>query len=207
MKKTICFLVSFAFGVALVFAQGEPISEPHDWIFNAHANFYFIPDDFFILPVFQADKSKLHLEARYNYEDRETFSAWIGYNFQGGNKLEYTITPMLGGVVGRSDGMAPGLEVTLNFKGFELYTEGETYLDFESSENNYLYNWTDLTYSPKDWIWFGISGQRTRVYQTSLDIQRGVLIGAGLKNWEFTTYVYNLGFDDPFVLLSISKQF
>jgi hypothetical protein len=207
MKKNICFLLFSATGVAFVFAQGEPASDPPTWEFNAHANFYFIPDDFFVLPVFQADKNKLHLEARYNYEDRETFSAWIGYIFQGGNTLEYTITPMLGGVVGRSDGIAPGLEVTLNFKGFELYSEGEFYLDFEASENHYLYNWTDLTYSPTDWLWFGISGQRTRAYQTALDIQRGLLIGVGLKNWELTTYAYNLGFEDPFVLVSISKQF
>lgn len=205
--KNIGCLVFFVLDAVFVFAQEEPASDPKTWQFNAHANFYFIPDDFFILPVFQADKNKLHLEARYNYEDRETFSAWIGYNFQGGNKLEYTITPMLGGVVGRSDGMAPGLEVTLNFKGFELYSEGEVYLDFQTEENRYLYNWTDLTYSPKDWLWFGISGQRTRAYQTALDIQRGILIGVGFKNWELTTYAYNLGFEDPFVLLSISKQF
>jgi len=207
MKNSICFLLFSASGVAFVFAQGEPASGPPAWQFNAHANFYFIPEDFFVLPVFQADKNKLHLEARYNYEDRQTFSAWIGYNFQGGNKLEYTITPMLGGVVGRSDGIAPGLEVTLGFKGFALYTEAETYVDFETSENNFLYNWTDLTYSPKDWLWFGISGQRTRVYRTSLDLQRGVLVGAGIKNWEFTIYLYNVGFEDPFGLLTISKQF
>jgi len=207
MKKNICCLLFTVSGVALVFAQEGPASDPMAWQFNAHANLYFIPEDFFILPVFQADKNKLHLEARYNYEDRKTFSAWIGYNFHGGIKLEYTLTPMLGGVVGRSDGIAPGLEITLNFKGFELYSESEVYLDMQSEENRYFYNWTDLTYSPKDWLWFGISGQRTRTYQTRLDVQRGILIGTGVKNWEFTTYAYNLGFEDPFVLVSISKQF
>jgi hypothetical protein len=207
MKKSIGCLLFFAFGIVFVFAQSEPASDPAAWEFNAHANLYFIPEDFFILPVFQADKNKLHLEARYNYEDRETFSAWVGYNFQGGKKLEYTITPMLGGVVGRSDGMAPGLEVTLDFKGFALYTEAEVYLDFQGSQNHYLYSWTDFSYSPKDWFWFGISAQRTRSYQTELDLQRGLLIGVGFKNWELTTYAYNLGFEDPFVLISISKQF
>lgn len=131
------------------------------WEFNTDASLYFIPDDFFILPVFRADKNKLHLEARYNYEDRETFSAWAGYNFKGGRKLEYIITPMIGGVVGRTSGLAPGVEMTFTFKGFELYSESEYMFDFESE--NYFYNWSDLTYSPLDWLWFGISGQRTRV--------------------------------------------
>lgn len=188
-----------------VAAYGQT-SDSAQWEFNADVNFYLIPDDFFVLPVFRADKGKLHLETRYNYEDRETFSAWIGYNFMGGDKLEYTITPMLGGVVGRSNGVAPGLEITLGFKNFELYSESEYYFDVESTDNNFFYTWTDLTYSPTDWLWLGISGQRTRLYQTELDIQRGLLVGAGVKQWELTTYLYNLGYD-PFVLLTLSFGF
>jgi hypothetical protein len=207
MKKSACLFISFVIGIACAFAQEEPASGAPRWEFNAAVNFYFIPDDFFVLPVFRADKNKLHLEARYNYEDRETFSCLVGYNFSGGNDFEYTITPMIGGVVGLSDGFAPGLEITLGFKGFELYSEAENYFDFESSENNFFYMWSDLTYSPTDWLWFGISAQRTRLYQTDLDIQRGLLLGAGWKQLELNTYLYNIGFDDPFVLISISKGF
>ncbi|HEU5289551.1 MAG TPA: hypothetical protein VFU05_02835 [Cyclobacteriaceae bacterium] len=204
MKKTIISLVLIA-SSALAQAQ----SDSTNWSFNTDVNFYLIPDDFFVLPVFRADKNKLHLEARYNYEDRETFSGWVGYNFTGGNDngLDYTITPMVGGVVGNSDGMAAGLEITLTYKSIELYTESENFFDFESRENNYFYNWTDLTYSPTDWLWFGISGQRTRLYQTDLDIQRGILLGAALKNWELSTYCYNIGFDDPFFIVTLSVGF
>ena len=208
MKTCICLILSLALGVGSVCAQEESASgDSSVWQFGADANLYFIPDDFFILPVFRADKNKLHLEARYNYEDRETFSAWVGYNFNGGNKLEYTITPMAGGIVGLSNGIAPGLEITLNIGRFELYSESEYFFDFEEKENYFFYNWTDLTYSATDWLWFGISGQRTRLYQTDLDIQRGLLIGGGLKQWELTTYMYNLGFDDPFFLLTLSVSF
>lgn len=188
-------------------AQDPSTSTKKQWNFSADVNFYFIPDDFFVLPVFKADKNKLHLEARYNYEDRETFSAWAGYNFMGGNKLEYIITPMVGGVVGLSNGIAPGLEFTFTYKGLEIYSESEYLFEFESSENNFYYQWTDLTYSPNDWLWFGISGQRTRLYQTDLDIQRGLLIGGGYKSLELTGYLYNLGFDDPFVLITLTANF
>ncbi len=206
MKKNISSILLLVFGISSLFAQ-EVSSDSSVWQFNANANFYFIPDDFFVLPVFRADRNKLHLEARYNYEDRQTFSGWVGYNFSGGSKLEYTLTPMIGGVVGLSDGIAPGLEVTFNYKGFELYSESEYYVDFETRENNFLYTWTDLTYSPTDWLWLGISGQRTRLYQTDLDIQRGLLVGGGLKNWELTSYFYNLGFDYTFFLLAVSVSF
>ncbi len=207
MKK-IFFIVSMMLYFSIfTYAQDAPAITEKQWNFSADANFYFIPDDFFVLPVFKADKNKLHLEARYNYEDRETFSAWAGYNFMGGKKVEYTITPMVGGVVGLSNGIAPGLEFTFTYKGFEWYAESEYLFEFESSENNFYYMWSDITYSPNDWLWFGISGQRTRLYQTDLDIQRGLLIGGGYKSFELTGYLYNLGFDDPFVLLTLSASF
>ncbi len=177
------------------------------WNFSADANLYFFPGEFILLPVFRADKNKLHLEARYNYEDLETFSAWVGYNFNGGSKLTYTITPMVGGVVGLSNGIAPGLEFTFIYKSFEWYAESEYLFDFETNENNFYYMWSDVMYSPTDWLWLGISGQRTRLYQTKLDIQRGLLVGGGYKSLELTGYLYNLGFDDPFVLVTLSVNF
>lgn len=177
------------------------------WNFGADMNAYFFPNEFIGLPVFRADKNRLHLEARYNYEDLETFSVWAGYNFMGGKNVEYTITPMLGGVVGLSNGIAPGLEFTFTYQAFEIYSESEYLFEFETSENNFYYQWTDITYSPNDWLWFGISGQRTRLYQTDLDIQRGLLIGGGYKSFELTGYLYNLGFDDPFVLITLSASF
>ena len=192
---------------SMVHAQNTPAPSKKSWSFEADANFYFIPDDFFVLPVLKADQDKLHLEARYNYEDRETFSGWIGYNFSGGEEFTYTFTPMLGGVVGLSNGIAPGLEFTLAYKNFELYNEMEYLVDWSDHENNFYYSWADFTYSPTDWLWFGISVQRTRLYQTDLDIQRGAIVGGGYKNWELTGYFYNIGFDDPFILLTLSANF
>jgi hypothetical protein len=187
--------------------RGQEEDSTAGWDFSSDLNFYLIPDDFFMVPIFRADKNNLHLEARYNYEDRETFSGWIGYNFSGGDDVfSYTFTPMLGGVGGLSNGVAPGLELTLTYKKFELYSEMENLFDLKNSENNFYYNWADLTYSPTDWLWFGISGQRTRLFQTALDIQRGLLVGVGLKNFELNTYVYNIG-DDPFLILTLSANF
>jgi len=188
-------------------AQDTTDSDEKKWNFTADMNMYFFPGEFIGLPVFLADKNKLHLEARYNYEDLETFSGWIGYNISGGKKIEYTITPMIGGVVGRSNGIAPGLEFTFTLNKFELYNESEYFLDVDTNENNFFYSWIDFTYALKNWMWVGLSGQRTRLYQTDLDIQRGLLIGGSYKSLELTGYLYNPGFDDPFVLITLSASF
>ncbi len=204
LNVTILILVTSAFKA---FAQDVPVIEKPVWESNAEMNLYFFKDDFIAVPVFKADKNKLHLEGRYNYEDLQTFSAWVGYNFSGGSKFEYVVTPMLGGVVGLTNGVAPGLEMAFSFGRFEVTTNSELLIDSNLPDNQFFYNWSDFSYSPKDWLWVGISGQRTRLYKTDLDLQRGFLIGGALKNWELTTYVYNVGFDNPFVLVTVGTKF
>lgn len=206
MRKIIFIGIVMVSSVDVLYAQEQ--DSLAGWDFSTDVNFYIIPDDFFVLPVFRADKNNWHVEARYNYEDRETFSGWVGYNFSGGDDVfSYTFTPMLGGVVGLSNGIAPGLELTLTYKKFELYSEMENLFDLQNNENDFYYNWADLTYSPTDWFWFGISGQRTRLYQTELEIQRGLQVGVGLKHFELNTYVYNIGYDDSFMVITLSANF
>jgi hypothetical protein len=138
-------------------AQEEDTISNTGWNHSVGISFYIFKDDFFVLPVYQVNHDWLHLEARYNYEDRNTFSAWFGYNFTGGNKFEYAITPMIGGVAGQTNGIAPGYEMDFNFFGFELYSESEFVFDLQDKEGNFFYNWTDFSYSPSDWLWFGLS--------------------------------------------------
>lgn len=207
MKRLLFGSIIFLVFFFSAYAQESGTTPEKKWNFGADMNFYFLEDGFLGVPVFRADKDKLHLEARYNYEDLDTFSAWIGYNFIGGKKIQYLITPMIGGIVGLTKGIAPGIEFTFNYKGFELYNESEYLFDVTSNENHFFYSWADLTYSPKDWLWFGVSGQRTRLYQTGLDIQRGILVGGGFKNWELTGHYYNIFSDNTFLLITLSSNF
>ena len=55
-------------------------------------------------PTFAADRGRVHFGARYNYEDKETGSLWVGYNFSAGDKLALEVTPMIGGVFGNTTG-------------------------------------------------------------------------------------------------------
>jgi len=208
MKKlffiSICNL--FLIITSTLFAQEQDTLEASEWEYGVETDLYFT-DPFIFLPIFTADKGKLHFEARYNYEDLKTASAWVGYNFFGGDEFEYFITPMVGGAFGRTNGIATGLEFTLGYAGFELYSESEYLFDFESSENNFFYSWTDLTYSPIDWLWFGISGQRTRLYQTEVEIDRGLILGAAYRNFEISGYFYNPFTDDVVFMMALSTEF
>jgi len=197
------FVLNISFGAA----QEGDFNIFRSWNHEMEMNFYFLKDDFVLLPMVQSDRGKLHLEVRYNYEDLKTGSAWIGYNITGGNDFTFLITPMAGGVVGNTNGMASGLELTFDFVGFEFYSEMEYVFDLKSRENNFYYNWTDFTYSPKNWLWFGLSAQWTQLYQSELEIQRGMLVGRSVRQFDLTGYLYNLGSDDFYVILTFGVNF
>ncbi len=89
-------------------------SAANPWEFNLTVDGYVIPQEQgYASPTFTADRTWLHLEARYNYENLRTGSLWFGRNFSVGKNLVFAITPMIGGVFGRTNGIAPGCEASL----------------------------------------------------------------------------------------------
>jgi hypothetical protein len=184
-------------------AQTEPA-----WEISASLYAYSPPDSqSYLQPTIRADRGKLHLEARYNYEALDTSSVWIGYNFSFGDELKLDLTPMLGGVFGKTSGLAPGYELTLAWRRFQLYSEGEYVFDKDVSSDSYFYMWSEVTYAPTDWFQFGLVGQRTRAYQTEVDTQRGLLARVIYKKVDFTGYVFNPGTDYPTYVVSVGVSF
>ncbi|PYL89957.1 MAG: hypothetical protein DMF16_05830 [Verrucomicrobia bacterium] len=178
------------------------------WSFSISASTYIVPDDQeYVQPTFTADRGWLHLETRYNYENLETGSVWVGYNFSGGEKLQWEFTPIVGGVFGNTTGIAPGYKLSLTYWKFELSSEGEFVFDTGNSEGNFFYNWSELNVSPVDWFRFGLVGQRTRAYQAGVDIQRGLLVGFSYKKIDFTTYAFNLDQGKPTWVFAVGVSF
>jgi hypothetical protein len=174
------------------------------WSFSAWAYTYLVPDNQdYVQPTITADHGWLHLEARYNYEALETGSAWVGYNFGGGEKLSWEFTPMLGGVFGETTGIAPGYKGSVSWWKLELYSEGEYVFDTRDSSGSFFYNWSELTLAPVEWLRFGLVTQRTRAYQTDRDIQGGFLVGLSYKKVSFTTYVFNPDEGNPIVVFAL----
>jgi hypothetical protein len=161
------------------------------WSFYAEADNYLFPTEPDILNMIaMADKDLLHLEARYNYEEMNTASVFGGMNFSWGNKLKLELTPIAGIVFGRLNGFAPGLETFLLFKAFELNSQTECVFDFSGKEGSYIYTYIQLGANLSDHIGLGITAQRTRLYQTDFDLQRGIFARYSFwkLNAEFSYY-------------------
>jgi hypothetical protein len=165
---------------------------------------YSVPDEpDYVQPSFTADRGRLHVEARYNYEDLETASAWIGANFEVGDTLAFTVTPMLGAVFGQTAGIAPGYRAGLAWRQLELTSEGEYLVDSSDSSENFFYTWSELSGYPLEWLRLGAVVQRTRAYESERDIQRGFLVGGSWRQADFTAHLFNPDEDDPTVVLAV----
>jgi hypothetical protein len=186
-------------------APAEP-ADDDAWSFSASAYWYVDPEAAdYLQPTFTADRGWLHLEARYNYEALDTGSIWVGYNFSVGEEVALEITPILGWVFGDTAGVAPGYEGTLSWWKLELYSEGEYLFDSGDSEDNFFYNWSELTLAPVDWFRVGFVTQRTRAYETDRDIQRGLLVGFTHKWLDLSAYWLNP--DDEGPIYSFGAEF
>ena len=181
--------------------------QPPAWSVGISAATYVLPDEEnYVQPTVTADRDALHLEARYNYEDHHSISGFVGWTFEKGTKLQLELTPMIGGVVGDSDGVVPALELTLTFRRLELYSEGE-YVIGVNGTSSFLYNWSELSVHATDWLRAGMVTQRTRTFGTPRDIQRGILAGVTAGKIEGTFYLFNPGSDDHYVVATVGVSF
>ena len=196
---------SSAAGQTPAAAAGE---EAAAWSFSVATYAYQVRDDRnYAQPTFTADRGWLHLEARYNYEDLHAGSLWIGHNFEGGDTLAWALTPMFGGIVGKSLAFAPAYKGSASWWWLGFSSEGEYVFDTADSSENFFYNWSELTLSPAEWWRVGLVTQRTRVYDTDRDIQRGVLLGFAYKDFDSAIYLLNPDDSRPVVVVSVTVAF
>jgi hypothetical protein len=185
-------LVAFALGAALFFPSSAAPQSGEEWSF-AVTGFVFDPpeESAYFSPIFYADRGALHLEARYNYEDLDTGSFFVGWSFEAGETVTLTAVPLFGLVVGNSDGVAPGAEIEIAWRNLALYAESEYVFDLGDSEDSFLYTWLEATVAPAEWLRFGLVAQRTRAYETPLDVQRGLLVELSHGNLSFGFHWFN----------------
>jgi hypothetical protein len=200
-------------GVAEAQAAPDPAgpsaaADEKAWSFSPSVFTYLLPEERdYGQPTFAADHDWLHLEARYNYEDLHTGSVWIGYTWSVGKEVTFELTSMLGGVFGDTKGIAPGYKLSLGWRRLEFSSESEYVFDAGDSSEKFFYTWSELGWAPAAWCRIGVVVQRTKVYKTAFDIQRGFLVGVAYKKATFTTYVFNPDASKPTVVLGVGMSF
>ena len=208
MKSFVPVVVAGALAAATGTAAASDETDERPWSISATAYAYVVPDEpDFILAIVPADVRLLHLEARYNYEAQRSGSAFIGLNAPWGEKVKLVFTPMFGGVAGDLDGLIPALRLQLAWWKLDLFSESEIVFSLDDSGESFFYNWSELGILPVPWLRTGIVAQRTRVYQTPLDTQRGLFVSGTYRFLTLTLYEFNLGWTTPTWVVALGAAF
>ena len=117
------------------------------------------------------------------------------------------MTPMIGGVFGRTNGIAPGCEASVSWKKLEFSLDNEYVFDTTSKSGNFYYAWPQLTITPVGGLKFGGVAQHSKTFATKVDVQRGFFVGFMHKKLAFTTYVFDPGSSSTTVVLEVGATF
>ena len=202
----ISFAVCAACAAASAWANEskQPAGPAWEFALTAYPTVVRDTDDNYTSVIGTADRGSLHLEARYSYEAVHARSAFVGWTFSGGDRLTWEITPLIGGVWGPLDALVPGVELGLGYGRFDFYLEGE-YVD--DGDEPYTYAWSELGFSPRDWLRLGIAAQRTNIFGGERDIQRGPFAQFSWDRFTVGGYWFNPGSDEQVVITSVGVSF
>jgi hypothetical protein len=138
-------------------------------------------------------RSNWYAEARYNYEENKTFSLYMGKNLSGTKKhLSYSLTPMIGGMLGQFKGGSAALNANLEYKKFFLSSQPQFTAFSGERDRSYIFQWSELGYELKPWLFAGVSVQQTYYTQSKTTCtEPGVLVGVTLGKWILPVYLFS----------------
>jgi hypothetical protein len=147
-----------------------------------------------------------HAEMRYNYEDNRTLSLYAGKTFaREGSRLSYSITPLIGGVVGKFKGGSMGLNLTLNYNNLFFESQSQYSFDLNGESMDFLYAWSEVGYQMRPWLFGGVSAQNTYLCQDESRLfNPGIFLGVELGAWSFPLYSFASADGDPYFVLGIN---
>lgn len=160
------------------------------------------------LPVGVAglDAGTWHFEGRYNYEDTETGSLWVGWNLSFGSEVRFDLTPMAAVVVGTVDGVAPGFEATVSWKNLTFYDEAEVVVPF-NGDPAYFVSWSSATWWFSDLLQPGLTIQRFRVFEGEREVDWGLALASEFGRLSTGVYAFAPFGASPFWQLSAEWSF
>ena len=189
-------------------AEGSAAESEPESSLEATAFYYAMRDQSdFGSGVVSYNHGSLHLEARYNYEDRDAASAFVGWNFAGGGDLSFEVTPIAGLLFGSTRGVIPGVEASVAYGAFDASVEAEYVHNLDDHSASYFYTWDELGWTPVQWLRVGLAGQRTRAIDSSLELERGFFAQVIASKLQFGVYVFNPDRDSRYVVASFGVSF
>jgi len=107
--------------------------------------------------------------------------------------VNYSIVPMLGGSVGRFQGVSAGLNMDMDYKKFFFSSQSQYSRSTNLYGEYFLYSWSEIGYQGFKWLYAGFSVQHTHDRFAGNELQPGMMIGFTFKRFTIPVYTF-----DPF---------
>ncbi|GAB2834345.1 hypothetical protein GCM10027043_40590 [Ferruginibacter profundus] len=141
--------------------------------------------------VHHVSKKAVYTELRYNYEAVGAASLYMGKSFTKKSTTAYTLTPMLGLVMGSYNGGSLALNAELEHKKTFASMQTQYTVSSDAVKDNFFFTWTEIGYQPFKWLYAGVSTQQTIQYGGEVQSEYGILTGFVVKKITVPVYVFN----------------
>lgn len=197
--RSILLLISIILPFQFLFAQAEGGIEQYHYIgLNSPSS---------VVPVVHMQSSKgWYGEARYNYDEQNTFSFLGGKTFRPSLNKTFSVTPMLGVSFGELHGLTGALNFSVEKYKFFANTQSQYTFSTNNTYRSFLFNWWELGYQPLDWLYGGLSFQHTQVVGEKMLFEPGIMAGLNFKKLSFPMYVFNTFTPNRFFVLGVNWE-
>lgn len=146
-----------------------------------------------LVPIFNYETNNhWYTEARFNYEELNSLSLYVGKNFTREGKLSYSIIPLVGGVAGKFRGASTGFNAVVEYSDFFFSTQSQYTVSFYSNHSDFFFSWCELGYQPWKWFYAGLTVQQTYLQEAeSICSEPGIVVGFSMGRFTFPLYVFN----------------
>jgi hypothetical protein len=153
-------------------------------------------------------KHNWYTEVRYNYEEENSLGIYAGKSFSRTIDLwEYSVTPIMGGILGQFNGGSVGLNTTVDYKDFFFSSQTQFTFSSNDSHPDFFYGWFDVGYAPLQWLSFGCSLQHSMYGQPNSNFtEAGLMVGFTVGKWTFPVYSFNPLDTNPYFVLGITHM-
>jgi hypothetical protein len=161
-----------------------------------------------IVPViYFQDEHNWFVQSNINYEQSNTFSVCVGKTFSENGDFSYSVTPMLGAVMGSLKGGLLALNTEMRYKKILFNSQSHFVFSFKNTEADLLNSWMELGYQLMGQTFIGVSMQATVLNAISTQIETGVFIRCRVKKWNFPVYCFNTTSTGRYFILGVAREF
>ncbi|MES1223335.1 MAG: hypothetical protein ABUT20_48015 [Bacteroidota bacterium] len=182
-----------------VSAQSKMVFENYNY-WGQHSSAVFVP------MIHIETKNNWYAEIRYNYEADQTLSVFAGKSFYGGNKITYSITPLVGISAGLFSGASFATNADVEWDNFYFSSQSQFSRSFKKEIPDFFFTWSEAGYNISPNIFAGLALQYTRQLASN-EAEPGIMAGINFKNFSIPFYVFKPFHSGGYFVLGLNYEY